>query len=431
MIRHWINNKKNSWRSEFAKNMRTLMAGTVLSQLIVVAFTPILSRIFTPEDFTTLEQFTMLLNILVVVITGKYEFAIMHPRQKEDARHLLFLSIVLALIGSTAVTFLGLLFSEHIGNYYNNPNFGQIFWVLGPCLFAFAVFNSTSYWFSRQKKYIYSSTSKIVNSTASEPIKVLLSKFSIGSSGLIIGTTLGQIIGAVYSFFQFKKNEPKGFKDIDFYTLKQNAKRYKDYPMISIWGSILNRLAQWAHIGIFAQFYGLVAIGWMALSRRIVQAPLNIISGSYSQVFFQKISEIEDPIELKNKYYSALKQLAALSLGIVGIVYIIPDATIGWIFGEAWLPAINYLRILTIWYAFNFVTSSLSFVSLRIEMQRVAFLLDLLHFVIIYGCIFWAYQLHCDEFEATQILVLSKAAYFTINVLVVSLRLNRYVDEQK
>ena len=259
----------------------------------------------------------------------------------------------------------------------------------------------------------------------------MLSKVSLGSTGLIIGTTIGQIIGAVYSFFQFRKNEPKGLQFIEFDRLKSNALRYKDYPMISIWGSILNRLAQWAHIGIFAQFYGLVAIGWMALSRRIVQAPLNIISGSYSQVFFQKISEIENPIDLKKTYYQALRQLTALSTAIIGIAYIIPDNTIGWIFGEAWMPAINYLRILTIWYAFNFVTSSLSFVSLRIEMQKIAFLLDLLHFIIIYGSIFLAYHFDFNEFDAIVILVMAKVIYFTINLLVLSIRLNRYVDDQK
>lgn len=431
MIKKWLRHNKSSWRSEFAKNMRTLMVGTVFSQLIVVAFTPILSRVFTPEDFTTLEQFTMLLNILVVVITGKYEFAIMHPKEKEDARHILFLAIVLALIGSIIVMFVGIFCGDYIGNYYNNSDFGEIFWILGPCLFAFAMFNITSYWFSRQKKYVFSSGSKIINSCTSEPTKVMLSKVSLGSTGLIIGTTIGQIIGAVYSFFQFRKNEPKGLQFIEFDRLKSNALRYKDYPMISIWGSILNRLAQWAHIGIFAQFYGLVAIGWMALSRRIVQAPLNIISGSYSQVFFQKISEIENPIDLKKTYYQALRQLTALSAAIIGIAYIIPDNTIGWIFGEAWMPAINYLRILTIWYAFNFVTSSLSFVSLRIEMQKIAFLLDLLHFIIIYGSIFLAYHFHYNEYDATVILVMAKVIYFTINLLVLSIRLNRYVDDQK
>ncbi|MEN9334948.1 MAG: hypothetical protein RLY35_2128 [Bacteroidota bacterium] len=431
MLKKIIQNNPLKLKSEFAKNMRTLMIGTILSQLVVVAFIPVLSRVFTPKDFTTLEQFTMILNILVVVITGKYEFAIMHPKEKEDARHILFLSMVLALIGSVLVAFFGLFFKSNIGEYYNNPEFGGLFWMLGPALFAFAVFNIISYWFSRQKKYAITSKSKIINSTISEPLKLGFAKLNMGSLSLVVGTTIGQILSAIYSFICYHENEPLGLKNISKERLKKNALRYKDYPTISIWGSILNRLAQWAHIGIFTQFYGLVAIAWMALSRRVVQAPLNIISGSYSQVFFQKISEMEDLLELKKQYYKALKQLSVFALSIIAIAFLIPDNTIGWIFGDAWQPALDYLRVLTIWYAINFVTSSLSFVSLRIEIQKISFFLDLMHFVFIYGTIFIAYKLKFDAYHATVLLVASKVIYFTINIVVQSIRLNRYVHENK
>ena len=431
MVKKWLNHKKKSWQSEFAKNMRTLMVGTILSQLIVVAFIPILSRIFTPEDFTTLEQFTMVLNILVVVITGKYEFAIMHPKEKEDARHIVFLAVLLAMIGSILVLLFGLIFQDGIGEYYNNQDFGHYFWMLGPALFAFAIFNIVSYWFSRQKQYAITSKSKIINSTISEPLKFGFAQLKIGSIGLVIGTTIGQILSGVYSFICFRKNEPLGLTKISKDRLKKNALRYKDYPTISIWGSILNRLAQWAHIGIFTQFYGLAAIAWMALSRRVIQAPLNVLSGSYSQVFFQKISEIDDPVILKTQYYKALKQLSIFAFLIIAVVFLIPNTTVGWVFGEAWMPAIQYMRVLTVWYAINFVTSSLSFVSLRIEIQKISFFLDLIHFVFVYGTIFIAYKLDFDAYHATVLLVAAKVIYFTINIFVQSIRLNRYVNEKK
>jgi O-antigen/teichoic acid export membrane protein len=417
------------WKSDFFKNMRTLMAGTVFGQLIVLAFTPILSRIYTPEDFTTLEQFIMILNIAVVVITGKYEFAIMHPKKNEDARHIVVLSALLALFGSLLFVIFGLLFSESIAIYYNNPDMGQYFWLLGPSLFGFALFNITNYWFSRQKKYQYAATSKILNASAGEPIKYTIGIVQPSASGLLWGTTLGFCIGGLYSAWRYLKTEAKGFSEWTKAELFNQAKTYKDYPCYSIWGSILNRLAQWAHVGIFTHFYGLIAIGWMALSRRVVQAPLNVISGSYSQVFFQRISEIEDPKELSKVYYKALWQFVLIAIFIVFIVFALPESTMGFVFGENWLPAISYLRILTLWYALNFITSSLSFVALRIQMQRVALVLDIMHFIFVYGAVIGAYYMNCNEYQATLVLVLSKVVYFIINLTVLSWRLNQYVHQ--
>ncbi|MEY2763688.1 MAG: hypothetical protein RLZZ205_112, partial [Bacteroidota bacterium] len=172
------------WKSDFFKNMRTLMAGTVMGQVIVLAFTPILSRIYSPEDFTTLEQFIMILNIAVVVITGKYEFAIMHPKKNEEARYIVILSTILALIGSCIFAVFGIFFSNEIAQYYNNSSMGNYFWLLGPSLFGFALFNITNYWFSRQKKYQYAASSKILNASAGEPIKYTLGFLHHNNGGL-------------------------------------------------------------------------------------------------------------------------------------------------------------------------------------------------------------------------------------------------------
>jgi O-antigen/teichoic acid export membrane protein len=417
------------WKSDFFKNMRTLMAGTVMGQVIVLAFTPILSRIYSPEDFTTLEQFIMILNIAVVVITGKYEFAIMHPKKNEEARYIVILSTILALIGSCIFAVFGIFFSNEIAQYYNNSSMGNYFWLLGPSLFGFALFNITNYWFSRQKKYQYAASSKILNASAGEPIKYTLGFLHHNNGGLIWGTAIGFCLGGLYSVWCYLKTEAKGFGSWTKTELIAQARIYKDYPCYSIWGSILNRLAQWAHVGIFTHFYGLIAIGWMALSRRVVQAPLNVISGSYSQVFFQRISEIDNPAELQKVYYKALKQFTIISIFIILIAFLLPESTMGFVFGDQWLPAIAYLKILTLWYALNFITSSLSFVALRIQMQRVALILDILHFVFIYGAVIGAYWMKCDEYQATVVLVIAKVIYFIINLTVLSWRLNHYVRQ--
>ena len=283
-----------------------------------------------------------------------------------------------------------------------------------------------NYWFSRLKQYRVAAHSKVLSAVSSEPVKVATGIGGWGPSGLVFSTVIGSIAAGAYAFWKFLKSEPEGLKNLSNERMKALALLHKDYPMFSIWGSVLNRLAQWAHVGIFTLYYGLVAVGFMALCRRIFMAPLNVVSNSYSQVFFQRISEIEDPKELRALYYKVLFRFLIAAGGMILVVQLLPGNTMGYIFGEAWGNSFMYLKYLIYWFALNFVTSSLAFITYRINMQRVGLFLDALHFVLAIVSVYLAHSWGMNELEATKFLVISKVIYFSFNILVVLFFLERY-----
>ncbi len=417
---------KKFMRGEYIRNVFTLMAGTVIGQALVFILAPFVTRLFTPEDFTMLEQYTMLVTVLSVVVTGKYEFAIMHPKDQNDARHIAGLALKVAFYSCTVIAVLILFLAKDISYWLVNEPIGVFLWTLPIVLFFTAVFNVFNYWFSRLKQYQIAANSKVLSAVSSEPIKIATGYGAWGTSGLIFSTVIGSVVAGCYAFWKFLKSEPEGLKNLSNERMKALAVLHKDYPMFSIWGSVLNRLAQWAHVGIFTLYYGLVAVGFMALCRRIFMAPLNVVSNSYSQVFFQRISEIEDPKELRSLYYKVLFRFLLAAAGMIFIVQMLPSNTMGFVFGEAWGNSFMYLKYLIYWFALNFVTSSLAFITYRIKMQRVGLFLDALHFVLAIVAVYLAHQWGMDELEATKFLVISKVIYFSFNILVVLFFLERY-----
>ena len=414
-------------RAEYMKNVFTLMAGTLIGQALVFVLAPFITRLFTPEDFTLLEQYTMIITVLSVVVTGKYEFAIMHPKEQNDARHIAGLALKVAFYSCVVLAILILFLAKDISYWLMNESIAIYLWTIPIVLFFTAVFNVFNYWFSRLKQYKIAANSKVLSAVSSEPIKIATGFGGWGPSGLIFSTVIGSIAAGTYAFWKFLKSEPEGLKNLSAERMKALAVLHKDYPMFSIWGSILNRLAQWAHVGIFTLYYGLVAVGFMALCRRIFMAPLNVVSNSYSQVFFQRISEIEDPKELRTLYYKVLIRFLIAAAGMIFIVQMLPANTMGFIFGEAWGNSFMYLKYLIFWFALNFVTSSLAFITYRIKMQRVGLFLDALHFVLAILAVYLAHSWGMNELEATKILVISKFIYFSFNILVVLFYMERYV----
>jgi O-antigen/teichoic acid export membrane protein len=81
-------------KSEFSRNVLTLMTGTTIAQAIPIAISPILTRIYTPEDFGVFALYMSVVSIVSVVATGRYELAIMLPKKDEDAINIVTLSEV-------------------------------------------------------------------------------------------------------------------------------------------------------------------------------------------------------------------------------------------------------------------------------------------------------------------------------------------------
>ena len=72
------------------------MTGTGLAQAIPIAISPILTRIYTPEEFGVFALYMAIASILTVLVTGRYEMAILLPKKDRDAMSLVALSIALS-----------------------------------------------------------------------------------------------------------------------------------------------------------------------------------------------------------------------------------------------------------------------------------------------------------------------------------------------
>ena len=87
--------KSNVFSSIFLKNVSKLALGTGIAQLITILISPVLTRLFLPEQYGIFALYVSLITILSVFSTCRYEFAIVLPKSKRRAEELYFLSISL------------------------------------------------------------------------------------------------------------------------------------------------------------------------------------------------------------------------------------------------------------------------------------------------------------------------------------------------
>ena len=100
-------------KSEFSRNVLTLMTGTTIAQAIPIAISPILTRIYTPKDFGLYALFISIAFILASVANGRYELAIMLPKKDEDAINIFALGFLITVFISLFLLILVFLFNDY------------------------------------------------------------------------------------------------------------------------------------------------------------------------------------------------------------------------------------------------------------------------------------------------------------------------------
>ena len=119
-------------KSEFNRNVLTLMTGSTISLAIPIAISPILTRIYTPEDFGVFSLYMAITTIIAVIATGRYELAIMLPKKDENAADILILSLIVSLVISLISFLIIFFFNSQITNILGSQEISRWLYLV-PC----------------------------------------------------------------------------------------------------------------------------------------------------------------------------------------------------------------------------------------------------------------------------------------------------------
>ncbi|MDN5539770.1 MAG: oligosaccharide flippase family protein, partial [Comamonas sp.] len=79
-------------KSDFARSVLTLLTGTAFAQAIPLIISPVLTRLYSPDEFGAYALYTAIVSVLVVVATGQYENAVLLPKKELHAFSLVALA---------------------------------------------------------------------------------------------------------------------------------------------------------------------------------------------------------------------------------------------------------------------------------------------------------------------------------------------------
>lgn len=149
-------------KSRYARNVVTLMTGTGLAQAIPIAISPILTRLYTPEDFGVFAFYVSLCAIFAVFVTGKYELAIVAPKRSSESINLVALTMVLSIFVSLILLCMVLLWGKDLAMLLEHPEIQSWLYFAPLSSMILGCYHALNFWANRRSRYKSMAVSRVV-----------------------------------------------------------------------------------------------------------------------------------------------------------------------------------------------------------------------------------------------------------------------------
>lgn len=345
-------------RSSFFKNIAMLASGSIISQAIVVVCSPLLTRLFEVDEIGMYSYLITMVSTFTAIMNGRYDMAIVSEEKEDNIFPIIKLSLIIGFIISVVATIGFGIYFWIFKPEYSQYRYAIIFFFL--LLVANALINVCTSYNNRKREYKLMTSVYVIRTGCQNIGGVILGFFKLGVFGLMLPYSIGQYLGIRRQAKTLLPDLKRVLKS-KASEMKAVAKKHIQLPLFSVPAMFANSFS-YSSITIFMEsLFDMSVVGYYSLSTRILGLPLSLVSGNVSKVFFQEASaEFAKKRKFNNSFKKTFSFLTFLSLPMGLVIYWLAPWACQVFFGESWIVAGDYIRILTPYYMVRFVGTALT-----------------------------------------------------------------------
>lgn len=342
----------------FLGAVSSLVSAGAVGQLVLIAVMPLVTRLYTPEEFGIAAVFGALLGLLLMVATLRYELAIGLPRNDGHAQLLVRLALMLAVATGVLVLALVAVARAPISAMLGVPEMAELLWLLPFAVVGAAGYRIFNFWALRQGSFGLIARTRVIQPIANAVTQVVAGFAGLGALGLAGGQAIGSVVGVASlsrNFRGWRVPAQREFKQIFLL-----SRRHSRFPRLDVPAALIDALSvQLPNLLLVILFNPIVA-GWYLLADRAIVNPLSLVGQAVGQVIYARSRE-----DIASGRLAAVitRIVAILSAGIIlpGIAIIaLAPMVFAFVFGAEWREAGLYASILFAGFAAQFVYSAIS-----------------------------------------------------------------------
>jgi O-antigen/teichoic acid export membrane protein len=349
----------------------TLLAGGAFAQALPLLLGPLLTRLYTPEDYGAYQLFAAVAINLAVVACARYEFALPLAQDEGEARALWRLCRRI-LAGVSALALVGGVGWALVAGH------GWALW-LGPAVAVGGALSLVSLAATRAQHFRALAAARVIQYSGASLAQVAAGFAHLGAQGLILAPVLAQAGAAWLLGRGATPKVPSGTAEPG---LAETARRHRDFPLLNTPHAFLGALQDTVSVALIAAWLGPAAAGFWGLALRYLKAPASLVGSAVSQALYPKLASAGGATGLPTAAgRAAVRQvmgvLALLALPLVIGLWALGPLAFEWFFGSAWREAGLLARALALYIGAHFVAAPLAVVTMAWGAQAWALRLAL------------------------------------------------------
>lgn len=342
----------------FWRSVLVVLTGSAAAQAIPLLGSLVIARLFSPAEFGQFATWLGVVALGAVAITGRYEMALAIERDGAPRRAAARATLLVVLGGGTLLTVVSVLVGQ-LGFAGDIPT--PLLWSIGPAAAVVAASQTWQSWAAADGNYRDLGIIRIVQAGAITGAQILAGLLDAPAHGLALAHLVGAAAGALLASRRLPLVGGSTAPEVapsamDF------LRRQRRFPLLALPADSVNTAAAQLPLVIVAHRFGADAAGLLALTLRIVGAPIGLLGASVLDVFRRRsAASYAERGECRVEYVDTFRLLAVGS-GIVAVALALAaEPAFALAFGETWRASGTMAAWLMPMFALRFVASPLSY----------------------------------------------------------------------
>lgn len=354
-------------QSRYLRDVVWQMSGNGFAQVLGILAMPLLTRLYAPADFATLNLFMQVVAGLTIVLTWRFEYLVMLPKDDGQAHAILRTIAWAGAVTAALTTLAAWLAGDELAALLGDA-------VLAPWL-ALAPMTAWLICLSIGLQQAVQRRQDFRNAGFSE----VLGKGGYVASALAGAPWLPQIGGLMAS-----AAVGAGAKSLWLWrTLRIGGASYLNLapvragdalrPYIGLAGSmsfsnLLGMITSAVPMIFIAKVYGADTLGQFGLVVSTLYLPSGLLGNAIGQVYYQRAAQRQAHREaFHDLWRTTAWQLARIGVPLYAVVALLSPWAYPFVFGDKWQPSGQYAMVMAMAAGLSFITSPLDRTSLVVQ----------------------------------------------------------------
>lgn len=372
------------------RGMAVLLAGSGLGRVVGILAIPLLTRLYTPEDFGVLAVFVGLVTILAPLVTLRYVLALPLPRHDALALNLLALSGML-LLGLTALVALALaIWGEALLTLVSMQVLAPWWWLIPVAVLGTAAYEMLNMWATRQRAYKIMARTQVFQSIGGALVKLGLGVAGMQPMGLLLGQVVTQAGGVGQFLRGFSGDFRTGWPKVSLRLMRQVAWRHRGFPTWRMPSQFMMMASIQAPVLFMAAIYDAGTAGQFSLAVMALTLPVSVIGLSAGTALYGEAAKLinTDRPRVLTIATSIQKRLLLMALPPALVLFFLGEPIFALVFGEEWRMAGRFASVLAVSILFQFTSAPLIQVMNLLRSQAAFLVLSLIRMLGL-AAVFW------------------------------------------